>query len=274
MPSPQPENPKMSDLILETAGPVATLTFNKPEKANALDPAWLPSIADFFGAIDADPEVRCVLIRGNGKHFMAGGDLGTVEEAMKQPPHRKAALVAAPIHQYNLVGEAMQRLGKPIVASVQGAVAGAAVGLVAACDLVIAADTAFFFVPHALHGGSVDGLTTYFLPRQIGVKKTMELALLGDRIAAAEAQRLGLINFLVPAAQLEAETAKLLERLASGPTKAYALIRRLVLKSLDNSIEQQGSLEAESYGRAALTADWSEGIRSFLDKRKAKFTGR
>jgi len=264
----------MADLIFQTAGPIATLTFNKPDKANALDPAWLPSIADFFADIDADPDVRCVLLRASGKHFMAGGDLGTVEEAMKQPPHRKAALVSAPIHQYNLVAHAMQRLGKPIVASVQGAVAGAAVGLVAACDLVVAADTTFFFVPHALHGGSVDGLTTYFLPRQIGVKKTLELALLGDRIVAAEAQRLGLVNFVVPAAQLEAETAKLLERLANGPTKAYALIRQQVLKSLDNSIEQQGCLEAESYGRAAMTADWSEGIRSFLDKRKAKFTGR
>jgi 2-(1,2-epoxy-1,2-dihydrophenyl)acetyl-CoA isomerase len=264
----------VTDLIFETAGPIATLTFNKPDKANALDPAWLPSIADFFGGIDADPNVRCVLLRANGKHFMAGGDLGTVEEAMKQPPHRRAALVSAPIHQYNLVAQAMQRLGKPIVAGVQGAVAGAAVGLVAACDLVIAADTAFFFVPHTLHGGSVDGLTTYFLPRQIGVKKTLELALLGDRIVAAEAQRLGLVNFVVPAAQLETETAKLAERLANGPTKAYALIRQQVLRSLDNSIEQQGSLEADCYGRAAMTADWNEGIRSFLDKRKAKFTGR
>jgi 2-(1,2-epoxy-1,2-dihydrophenyl)acetyl-CoA isomerase len=264
----------VSDLIFETAGPVASLTFNKPDKANALDPAWLPSIAEFFGDVDADPDVRCVLLRANGKHFMAGGDLGTVEEAMRQPPHRKAAMVSAPIHQYNLLAQTMQRLGKPIVASVQGAVAGAAVGLVAACDLVIAADSTFFFVPHVLHGGSVDGLTTYFLPRQIGVKKTLELALLGDRITASEAQRLGLVNFVVPAAELPAETAKLIERLANGPTQAYALIRQQVQKSLDNSIEQQGSLEAESYGRATLTHDWTEGIRSFLEKRKAKFTGR
>jgi 2-(1,2-epoxy-1,2-dihydrophenyl)acetyl-CoA isomerase len=264
----------MSDLIFNTAGPIASLVLNKPDKANALDPAWLPSIMEFFIDVDADPEVRCVLLRGNGKHFMAGGDLGTVEEAMKLPPHRRAALVSAPIHQYNLLAQIMQRLGKPIVASVQGAVAGAAVGLVAACDLVIAADSAFFFVPHSLHGGSVDGLTTYFLPRQIGMKKTLELALLGDRIGAAEAQRLGLVNFVVPAAELEAQTDKLVQRLANGPTQAYALIRHQVLKSLDNSIEEQGRLEAESYGRATQTHDWNEGIRSFLEKRKAKFTGR
>jgi 2-(1,2-epoxy-1,2-dihydrophenyl)acetyl-CoA isomerase len=264
----------VADIIFETTGPIARLTFNRPDKANALDPAWLPSIAEFLDDVDADPEVRCVLLRANGKHFMAGGDLGTVEDAMKLPPHRKAALVSAPIHVYNLLAQTMQRLGKPIIASVQGAVAGAAVGLVAACDLVIAADNAFFFVPHSLHGGSVDGLTTYFLPRQIGARKTLELALLGDRILAAEAQRLGLINFVVPAGELETATAKLCERLANGPTKAYALIRRQVMQSLDNTIEQQGRLEAESYGLATQTQDWNEGIRSFLDKRKANFTGR
>ena len=85
----------MADIIFEPAGPIARLTFNKPDKANALDPAWLPSIAEFLGDVDANPEVRCVLLRANGKHFMAGGDLGTVEEAMKLPPHRKAALVSA-----------------------------------------------------------------------------------------------------------------------------------------------------------------------------------
>ena len=189
----------MSEIIYQTDGPVASMTFNKPERANALDTAWLPGIVEFFAAIEHDPAVRCVLIRGNGKHFMAGGDLGTIEDAMKMPPHEKAEFVAGPIHLYNRIGRIMRRLQKPIVCSVQGAVAGAAVGLMSACDLVIAADSAFFFVAHALHGGSVDGLTTYFLPRSIGVRKSMELALLAERIPAEEAQRLGLVNFVVSA---------------------------------------------------------------------------
>jgi 2-(1,2-epoxy-1,2-dihydrophenyl)acetyl-CoA isomerase len=218
--------------------------------------------------------VRCLLVRGNGKNFMAGGDLGSISEIMKMPPAEKAVRVAAPIHHYNQLGRALRRLGKPMVASVQGAVAGAAVGLVSACDLVIAADNAFFFVAHALHGGAVDGLTTYFLPRQIGTRKAMELALLADRLSASEAQRIGLINFVVPAAELEAETQKLVQRLAAGPTRAYALIRNQILASLDNSLEEQGRLEAESYSGASLTSDWTEGLSAFFEKRKPNFKGR
>jgi len=263
----------MSAILLERAGPIATMTFNKPDKANAFDPAWLPSMIEFIAAVDADPAVRCVLIRGHGKHFMAGGDLSSIDETLNKPPVERSLHVAAPIHVYNHFGRLLRRLHKPLVASVQGAVAGAAVGLIAACDLVIAADSAFFFVAHVLHGGSVDGLTSYFLPRQLGTRKAMELALLAERIPAAEAQRIGLINFVVPAAELAAETDKLVQRLAAGPTRAYALIRNEILASLDNSLEEQGRLEAESYGTAALSSDWNEGLAAFFAKRKPHFTG-
>jgi 2-(1,2-epoxy-1,2-dihydrophenyl)acetyl-CoA isomerase len=263
----------MPEILFDRAGPVATLTLNKPDKANAFDPAWLPSMIDFVAAVDADPAVRCLLLRGNGKHFMAGGDLSSIDETLQKEPIERSLGVAAPIHVYNQFGRLLRRMNKPIVASVQGAVAGAAVGLVAACDLVIAADSAFFFVAHALHGGSVDGLTTYFLPRQIGTRKSMELALLAERIPAAEAQRIGLINFVVPAAQLAAETDRLVQRLATGPTRAYGLIRQEILASLDNSLEEQGRLEAESYAAASMSADWKEGLAAFFAKRKPGFTG-
>lgn len=260
-------------LLLERAGAVATMTFNQPERANALDPAWLPQMTRFFQELEHDPQVRCVLLKGNGKHFMAGGRLDYVEEFIARPPQERAILAEEPIRQYNIMVRVMRRLGKPIVASVQGAVAGAAVGLIAACDLVIAADSAFLFVAHVLHGGSNDGLTTYFLPRQIGVRKTLELALLGERLPAAEAQRLGLVNFVVPAAQLQQETGKLVERVAAGPTRAYGLIKHLVESSFGNSLEEQGRLEAETYGKAAVTTDLVEGIRAFMAKRPPQFTG-
>jgi 2-(1,2-epoxy-1,2-dihydrophenyl)acetyl-CoA isomerase len=264
----------MPEILFDKTGSVATMTFNKPDKANAFDPAWIPSMIDFITNVEHDDAVRCLLIRGNGKNFMAGGDLGSISEIMKMPPTEKSVRIASPIHEYNRLGRAMRRLGKPMVASVQGAVAGAAVGLVAACDLVIAAESAFFFVAHALHGGSVDGLTTYYLPRQIGTRKAMELALLADRLSATEAQRIGLINFVVPAEQLDAETQKLVQRLAAGPTRAYGLIRNQILASLENSLEEQGRLEAESYSGAALTSDWVEGLSAFFEKRKPGFTGR
>jgi 2-(1,2-epoxy-1,2-dihydrophenyl)acetyl-CoA isomerase len=264
----------MSTLLLEKSGPVATITFNRPEKANALDIKWLAPMTDFLRDVEHDPAIRCVLLRGNGKHFMAGGDLEIVQAFVSQPPERRAAMAEQPIHEYNVMARVMRRLGQPIVASVQGGVAGAAVGLVAACDLVIAADNAFFFVAHVLHGGSNDGLTTYFLPRQIGVRKTLELALLGERITAAQAHDLGIVNFVAPSAELEAETQKLVARLVAGPTRAYGLIKTLVDSSFGNSLEEQGRLEAETYGRAAMTEDLVEGIGAFLGKRTAQFRGR
>jgi 2-(1,2-epoxy-1,2-dihydrophenyl)acetyl-CoA isomerase len=205
---------------------------------------------------------------------MAGGDLEIVQEFVSQTPERRAALAEPPIHEYNVMARVMRRLGKPVVASVQGGVAGAAVGLVAACDLVVAAEDAFFFVAHVLHGGSNDGLTTYFLPRQIGIRKTLELALLGERFSARRAQELGLVNFVVPPGDLEAETRKLVERLSSGPTRAYGLIKGLVDASFGNSLEAQGRLEAETYGKAAMTEDLVEGIGAFLEKRTPRFHGR
>jgi 2-(1,2-epoxy-1,2-dihydrophenyl)acetyl-CoA isomerase len=204
---------------------------------------------------------------------MAGGNLDYVEKFLTKSPEERATMAEAPIHGYNVMVRVMRRMQKPIVASVQGGVAGAAVGLVAACDLAIAADTAFFFVAHILHGGSNDGLTTYFLPRQIGIKKTLELALLADRFPAADAQKLGLVNFVVPADQLQTETARLVERLAAGPTRGYGLIKQLVDASLGNSMEEQGRLEAETYGRSAMTNDLVEGIKAFMEKRPARFTG-
>jgi 2-(1,2-epoxy-1,2-dihydrophenyl)acetyl-CoA isomerase len=262
------------ELLLEKQGAVATVTFNRPDKANALDIPWLIPITQFLRDVEHDPAIRCVLIRGNGKHFMAGGDLGIVKAFVSQPPEQRAALAEAPIHEYNVMVRVMRRMAKPIVASVQGGIAGAAVGLVAACDLVVAADSAFFFVAHINHGGSNDGLTTYFLPRLIGTRKTLELALLGERFSAAKAQEYGLVNFVAPAAELEAETNKLLARLCAGPTTAYGLIKNLVDSSLDNSLEAQGRLEAESYGKAAMTSDLVEGINAFLEKRAPMFSGR
>jgi 2-(1,2-epoxy-1,2-dihydrophenyl)acetyl-CoA isomerase len=261
-------------LLLETSGPIATITFNRPEKANALDVGMLAPITSFLRRIEGDSAVRCVLLRGTGKHFMAGGDLDIVDEFIAQSPERRAALAEPPIHEYNVMVRVMRRMSKPVVASVQGAVAGAAVGLVAACDFVIAAENAFFFLAHVLHGGSNDGLTTFFLPRQLGARKTLELALLGERVSAADAHQLGLVNFLAPVGELEARTQKLVERLAAGPTKAYGLIKSLVDASFDNSIEQQGRLEAECYAKAAMTDDLVEGIRAFMEKRPARFMGR
>jgi 2-(1,2-epoxy-1,2-dihydrophenyl)acetyl-CoA isomerase len=263
-----------SSLILETEGPIATLTLNRPEKANAIPPDWPLRMLAFFRQVALDPEVRCVLVRANGKHFTAGGDIAHHQDYDVSVPHRAAALAVDEIEEYNQLIYAVTELRVPVVAAVQGATVGASVGLVAAADLVVAAEDAFFMIPHARHGGSNDGLVTYFLPRQIGYKKTLEMTLLARRISATEAARIGLVNFVVPLEQLGDEAHALADELAHGPTSAYARIKSSVHASLNNSMHQQARLEALNYASVVMTEDWAEGSRAFVERREPRFVGR
>jgi 2-(1,2-epoxy-1,2-dihydrophenyl)acetyl-CoA isomerase len=139
---------------------------------------------------------------------------------------------------------------------------------------VVAADNAFFVLAHVSLGLCNDGMSTYFLPRQVGPRKALELALLGDRLTATDAKAAGLVNFVVPAAELDAAAQKLATRLANGPTIAYGAIKTLMNASTTNSMEQQGALEAAQYELAARSDDFVEGIQAALQKRAAAFAGR
>ena len=260
-------------LLLEKRAPLATITFNRPDKANALEVAWLARMTAFLAEVAGDPALRCVVLRGNGKHFMAGGDLEMLGEMARQPAQQRATSASESIRQCNTLIRAMREFPKPIIASVQGGVAGSAVGLVAACDVIVAADNSFFVLAHVSLGASNDGMASYFLARQIGTRKTLEMALLGDRMNAAEAKAHGLVNFVVPAAELDAETQKLAARLAAGPTLAYGLIKALVDAAPHNTLAAQGQLEMELYNKAARSSDLVEGINAVLAKRPARFTG-
>jgi 2-(1,2-epoxy-1,2-dihydrophenyl)acetyl-CoA isomerase len=168
----------------------------------------------------------------------------------------------------------MRRMPKPIVASVAGAAAGAGVSMALACDLVIAADSAFFTLAYVHIGTSPDGSASFNLPRAVGIKKAMEIALLGDRFDAQTARDIGMINFVVPEADLQAETAKLARRLAQGPTHVYGNTKRLLYRSLENEWESQLQLEGETFADCAARADFREGVTAFAEKRKPNFTGR
>lgn len=264
----------LADYAVDYEGGVCTLTFTRPEKANAFHPRIIPDLTKLFVSLNHRPDIRVLLIKGEGKHFMAGGDLELIVDLDKADDAERTLFGEGPIQQYNIMARALNRLDKPVIASVQGGVAGAAVGLVGACDLVICADTAFFWAAHILHGGSNDGLLSYFLPRHIGLRKALEMALLGDRIGAPEMQRLGFVNFVVPEADLAAETDKLVARLAKGPTRGYGQIKRLMYASLGNSMEEQGRLEAECYGQILHTEDVKDGLKAFFEKRPPNFQGR
>ena len=262
------------DFSFKIDGPLATLTFTRPDKANAFHPRMSGGMRRCFLEIQHDPNVRCLLIRGEGKHFMAGGDLEAIVDFDKISAVARSEAGEGVIYVYNVMVRTMQRLDVPVVASVQGGVAGAAVGFIGACDLVIAAENSFFWIAHVLHGGSVDGLTTFFTPRHIGLRRAMELALLADRISGKRAAELGLINFSVPEADLASETNKLVKRLCDGPTKGYGKIKQLLYASFGNSMMEQGRMEAESYGEILHTEDVQHGLKSFFKREKPTFTGR
>jgi 2-(1,2-epoxy-1,2-dihydrophenyl)acetyl-CoA isomerase len=261
------------DTLYSAANGIATITFNRPAVANALHIDQVPRILAMLRQAESDGAVRCIVINGNGKHFMAGGDLSVLPALMEMDSTQRRWELEKPIHNYNVIIRTMRRLPKPIIASVQGAVAGAAVGLVAACDLSITTRSSYYFLAHILHGGSNDGMATYFLPRQIGTRKTLEMALLAERVSGEEAQRLGFVNYVVDDDKLAAETATLAARLAAGPTAGYGLIKNLVYSSLGNTLEEHGRLEAETYAASGMTEDWEEGIKAFFEKRKPQFKG-
>ncbi len=261
-------------VLTATAGAVTTVTLNRPKALNALNRDLTLALRDAVFAAEADPAVRCVVIRG-GEHFMAGGDVKSFHERLQARASgaQTRAQFETFIHEVHAIIISMRRMPKPVVASVSGAVAGFGVSLMMACDLVIAADNAYFTLAYVHIGTSPDGGSTFSLPRIVGAKKALEIALLGERFDAATAERLGLVNRVVPAAALEAETAQLAARLAAGPTAVYGRTKALLNRSLNNPLEAQLQFEAECFSQSAAEPDFAEGVRAFVEKRKARFKG-
>ncbi len=263
----------MADLLVEKNEGIATLTFNRPDARNALSTDMRSNLRDVLAELEFDDDIRCVVMQGADGHFMAGGDVKRFVNYVDEPASKIRASFIQRIHDLHPIMFTMRRMPKPIVASVAGAAAGAGVSMALAADLVIAADSAFFTLAYVHIGTSPDGSATFNLPRAVGIKKAMEIALLGDRFDAQTAQDIGMINFVVPEAELQAETDKLAQRLASGPTHVYGNTKRLLYRSLENEWESQLQLEGETFADCAARADFREGVTAFAEKRKPDFTG-
>jgi 2-(1,2-epoxy-1,2-dihydrophenyl)acetyl-CoA isomerase len=261
------------DLIVSIEKNVGYLTLNRPEARNALSEDIVTGLRNTLTTWERDSSVRAIVLKGSGDHFMSGGDVKRFSTMAAMPPAERRALFEQRIHNLHPVLFLMRRIKKPIIASIQGAAAGAGMSFMMACDMVIAADTAFFTLAYVNIGTSPDGGGTYLLPRTVGMKKAMEIAMLGDRFDANTAEKWGLVNFVVPAAQLAEETRKLAERLASGPTHAIGNTKTLINSSINNSMESQLQAEAMSFADCASTRDWAEGVTAFAEKRKPMFKG-
>ncbi|GAB6932740.1 enoyl-CoA hydratase-related protein [Calditerricola satsumensis] len=247
---------------------VAVVTLSRPDKLNAVTPQMHKELLDAFKRIARDDAVRAAVLTGEGRAFCAGQDLETVTQ---NPDLDYGELLRS---GYNPIIEALTSLEKPVVAAVNGVAAGAGVSLALACDLKLASDKASF-VQAFVHIGLVpDSGSTWFLPRLVGLTKAMELALLGDKVSAEEAARIGLINRVVPHDALMPEALTLAERLAQMPTRAIALTKRAFYKGLTVPLSEQLAYEAHLQAIAGKTEDHREGVRAFFEKRKPVFRGR
>jgi 2-(1,2-epoxy-1,2-dihydrophenyl)acetyl-CoA isomerase len=256
-------------ILYEKAEGIATITMNRPERLNALDVRLGEELLRALKESGADGEVRAIVLAGAGRAFSAGGDVKAFSETLDNAVPYFEQLISR-LHPGIFE---IRRSPKPVIARVHGFASGAAMSLTMACDMVVAAESARFNIAYGKVGLSPDGGSSYFLPRLVGPRKALEIFFTADFIDAKEAAGLGLVNLVVPDAELEKATRELALRLARGPAFALAMTKELVNRSLAETLEGQLDNEQEFILRAVTTEDFKEGVRAFVEKREPKFQG-
>jgi len=258
-------------ITFEIDGPIARLMLNRPDAANAMNPEMVKEFVEVAEICRDDPSVRVLLWTApEGKIFCAGGDLAGFSEAGDALPeeiYNMAEVLHAAL-------EIFSTMDAPVVMAIGGFAAGAGISLAAMASYVIASDDARFTMAYTNAGLTPDGSSTYFLPRLIGVRRTEELMITNRILDAVEARDWGIINEVVPGAELLARAEAVAEKMAQGATKAYGAGRRLLLSAFDHDLHRQLNEESKSISDMTRTKDAKEGISAFLEKRKPKFQGK
>jgi 2-(1,2-epoxy-1,2-dihydrophenyl)acetyl-CoA isomerase len=270
-PHEHPEKSRDSLILHATDNAVSWITLNRPEAMNALTPDQRDHLIRLLSDASADPAVRAVVVTATGRGFCTGADL----RGASAGGERVAGDVARTIRlgAQRLVAAVLD-CEKPVIAAVNGTAAGLGAHLALACDLVLAAEGARFIEVFVRRGLVPDGGGAYLLPRLVGLHRAKELMFFGDALSAADAERLGLVNRVVPAADLEKTAREWAERLAAGPTRALALTKHLVNTSLDADRATAFAAEAAAQEINMTTADAREGVASFVERRTPHYEGR
>lgn len=269
-PSPSPDEPaewSSGPVLLQREGGLAHIRFNRPEALNTIDVPCAQRFEEICRALAADPSVRAVVMTGEGRGFGAGGDISAFTSSATE----SVRTIIASMHEGVRI---LSRMDAPTVAGLHGVVAGGSMSLALSCDLAIAAQGTRFNLAYVNLAANCDVSGSFALPRVVGLRNAMQIALLGETFDVQEAHRLGLVNRVVAPEELLEETLSLGRRLAQGPTLALGKLKRLLRSSFDHTLDQQLDLEAQCFQDSTRTEDFAEAVQAFLAKRKPDFKGR
>lgn len=258
----------MNHILLEKKEGVAKITLNRPQVFNSFNREMALELQAALDDCANDKTVRAIYLTGNGKAFCAGQDLKEVTTPELNPGFRKILE-----EHYNPIILKIRNLEKPVLCAVNGVAAGAGANIALACDIVVAHEKVAFIQAFSLIGLVPDSGGTYILPRLIGYQKAMALAMLGDKVGAVDAERMGMIYKVIAEEEFEEETWKIASKLANMPTQGLAYTKQLFNQSLTNTLAEQLALEGEFQIKAAQTEDYTEGVTAFVEKRKPNFKG-